>query len=150
MFDISWQELFVIAVIVVIVIGPKDLPRALRSIAGWVRKARSLAREFQGGVDEMIRESELDDVRKQIESIERYDIGADIKKDLDPTGEFTESLSMKDVERDLDEAGRAPPPAPAAEPRKAIAEAPGADGDSGHDAGPLPDAAKKTAGKAGG
>ena len=49
MFDIGWQELFIVGVLVVIVVGPKDLPKTLRAVMGWVRKARMLAREFQDG-----------------------------------------------------------------------------------------------------
>ncbi len=47
MFDIGWQELFIVAVLALLVIGPKDLPRALRAMGKWVRKARSLARDFR-------------------------------------------------------------------------------------------------------
>ena len=63
MFDIGWSEMMVIAILALIVIGPKDLPRVLKSVSYWVRKARSLAREFQSGVDEMIREADLDDAK---------------------------------------------------------------------------------------
>ena len=54
----------VIALIALIVIGPKELPQAMRAASKWVRKARALAREFQSGVDEMIREADLEDARK--------------------------------------------------------------------------------------
>ena len=67
MIDVSWQEILVIAVVAVVVIGPKDLPVAIRTVAGWVKKAREMAGEFQRGVDEMVREAELSDVRKQVE-----------------------------------------------------------------------------------
>lgn len=150
MFDISWQELFIVAAIVIIVIGPKDLPRALRSVAGWVRKARGLAREFQVGLDEMMREADLDDVKKQIESVRNYDIGGDIKKELDPTGEFSEDLSMKDIERELEDAGRAQPRPSKVEESKTIAKAPPAEQPAEGELGAASDETKKTAGKAGG
>ena len=54
MIDVSWQEILVIAVVAVVVIGPKDLPVAIRTVAGWVKKAREMAGEFQRGVDEMV------------------------------------------------------------------------------------------------
>jgi len=70
MFDIGWSEMAVIALIALVVIGPKELPNAMRIVAKWARKARSLAREFQSGVDDMIREADLDDARKAFDSME--------------------------------------------------------------------------------
>ena len=66
MFDIGWQELFILAVIALIVIGPKDLPRALRTITKGLRKARSMARDLQDGMDDVMREAELDDLKNSI------------------------------------------------------------------------------------
>ena len=104
MLDIGWQELFIVAVLVIIVIGPKDLPRAMRTVAAWVRKARSLAREFQGGLDDMVNEADLDDVKKQIESTKNFDFGEDIESALDPDGDFADDLDMAEIEADLDAA----------------------------------------------
>lgn len=67
MFDIGWQEILIIAVVVVIVVGPKDLPKVLRAVGHWTAKARSMVREFQGHLDDMVRESELDEFKKEIE-----------------------------------------------------------------------------------
>ena len=66
MFDLSWTEILVIGGVAIIFIGPKELPNALRTLGQWAGKARGLAREFQGSVDDMVRESELDEVRQQI------------------------------------------------------------------------------------
>ena len=55
MFDIGWQELFILAVLAIIVIGPKDLPRTIKTVTGWLRKARSMARELQSGIDDVVR-----------------------------------------------------------------------------------------------
>ena len=110
MLDIGWQELFIVAVLVIIVIGPKDLPGAMRTVAAWVRKARSLAREFQGGLDDMMREAELDDVKKQFESTQDFDIAGEIESAIDPTGDFSEDLDMTDIEADLDAAARTEAP----------------------------------------
>ena len=106
MLDIGWQELFIVAVLVIIVIGPKDLPGAMRAVAGWVRKARSLAREFQGGLDDMMREADLDDVKKQIQSTQNLDIAGEIESAIDPDGDFADDLDMGDIEADLDAAAR--------------------------------------------
>jgi len=89
MFDIGWLEMAVIAMIALIVVGPKDLPRVLRSVAHWARKARGLAREFQSGVDDMIREADLEDTKKAIDSAKRMDIDKILEDTVDPTGDVT-------------------------------------------------------------
>lgn len=65
MFGIDSGELLIIAVVALVVIGPKDLPRAMRAIGNFVGKARGMARHFRSGVDNMIRESELADMEKK-------------------------------------------------------------------------------------
>jgi len=68
MFDIGWQELFLVAVAALIVVGPKDLPRALKTVTGAIRKVKGMARDFQGGLDDIVRETELADMRNEIEA----------------------------------------------------------------------------------
>ncbi|HEV2678133.1 MAG TPA: Sec-independent protein translocase protein TatB [Aliidongia sp.] len=65
MFDFAWSEIAVIGVIALVVIGPKDLPKALKTAGFMVRRARLMAREFQNSVDDMIRDSELNEIREQ-------------------------------------------------------------------------------------
>jgi sec-independent protein translocase protein TatB len=67
MFDIGWSELAVIAVVALVVIGPKDLPKVLRTAGYWMRKVRSIASEFQTSIEQMAREADLDELRKQVE-----------------------------------------------------------------------------------
>lgn len=90
MFDIGWSEMAVIALIALIVIGPKELPNAMRTAAKWARKARSLAREFQSGVDDMIREADLEDAKKAVESARSLDIEKAVEDTVDPTGSIQE------------------------------------------------------------
>lgn len=71
MFDISWGELMLIGVVALIAIGPKDLPYALRTVGQWVAKARSLAREFQGHVDDLMRESQVDEMKREFNEMAR-------------------------------------------------------------------------------
>ena len=96
MFDIGWQELFIVAVLALIVVGPKDLPQAIRTITTWIRKARMMARDFQSGVNEMVREAELDQVKDQLTGVN------DIKKSLtdavDPGGEIAKGLVFDEEE----------------------------------------------------
>jgi sec-independent protein translocase protein TatB len=88
MFDFAWSELALIAAVGLIVIGPKDLPRVLRMAGFWARKARAVAHEFQGSLEQMVRESELDDVRKQVEKVTRFNVQEEITKHIDPRGEI--------------------------------------------------------------
>ena len=120
MFDIGWPELFIVALITMIVVGPKELPRVLRTVTLWIRKIRAMARDFQDGIDDLAREADLDDMRKQIEGSADLDIDDDIEKTIDPTGELTESV------REIDDAlGEPPAIDPAAEPASGTKKADG-------------------------
>jgi sec-independent protein translocase protein TatB len=66
MFDgIGYSEILVIAVVALIVIGPKDLPRVMRTVGQWAGRARGMARHFRSGVDTMMREAELEEMEKK-------------------------------------------------------------------------------------
>lgn len=65
MFDIGAGEMLMIAVVAILVIGPKDLPRALRTAGQWIGKVRGMARHFQTGLDTMIREAELEEMEQK-------------------------------------------------------------------------------------
>jgi sec-independent protein translocase protein TatB len=69
MFDVGWSELFVIAVVAIVVIGPKDLPKLMRSFGHYAGKVRRTAAEFQRQFEEAMREAELEEVKKAIESV---------------------------------------------------------------------------------
>lgn len=92
MFDIGWTELLVIGVVALLVIGPKDLPIVLKTVGAWVRKARAMAREFQAGVDDLIREAELDQLKKEAEKVTQFDVDAELKKTIDPTGSLEKAF----------------------------------------------------------
>lgn len=65
MFDVAPTELLLVAVIALLVIGPKDLPKAMRFVGHWVGKARGMARHFRAGIDTMMRESELEEMERK-------------------------------------------------------------------------------------
>src|SRR5882757_1533528 len=89
MFGIDSPEILVIAIVALIVVGPKELPGLLRGWGKWMAKMRGMASEFRGHVDEMVRQSELDEVKKQI-----VDSTADLDlKALDPTREIKSALN---------------------------------------------------------
>lgn len=93
MFDFSWPEMAIIAVVALVVIGPKDLPRVLRTAGQWVRRARAIAREFQGNLEQMVREAELEEVKEQLKKTASFDLGNEIAKTVDPGGELKSSLA---------------------------------------------------------
>ena len=88
MFDIGWSEMAVIMLVALVVIGPKDLPRLARNLGQWVAKGRAMAREFQRSLEDMAREAELDDVKREIEKVGRTNIKKSIEKTIDPTGDL--------------------------------------------------------------
>ena len=71
MFDMSWGEIMVIGGVALVVIGPKDLPKALRTVGQMTTKVRRMASEFQSQFNEAMREAELEDVRKEVEGLNR-------------------------------------------------------------------------------
>lgn len=150
MFDIGWQELALIGVVALVVIGPKDLPRALGQAGKWMKAARKVAGDFQRQVDTMVREAELEDVKKGVQQVNQFTIrkqienavdpGGEVRKALDPLGKTTGSMVPRPI-RPAAPASAAPataapataapatpapavaaPPAPAAEQAQAVNE----------------------------
>src|SRR5258708_2578639 len=106
MFDLSWGEMGIIAVVALVVLGPKELPNALRTMSMLMKNARKLAGEFQSGVNEIIREADLEDARKklqEVQSLNKTQIQSAIEKAVDPTGEMKSALTV-----DVDPTGPAP------------------------------------------
>ncbi len=83
MFDIGWTEIMVIAVVAIIVVGPKDLPRMLRSLGRYAGQLRRTAGEFRSQFDDAIRESELDELRSTLQDA----------SDMNPLNEIKDSVS---------------------------------------------------------
>ena len=82
MFDIGWDELLVIAIVALVVIGPKDLPHAFRLAGRWMARARTMAREFQSHIDDLMQESELNDLKREISDVPRPKIMDEIDSEL--------------------------------------------------------------------
>ena len=74
MFDIGWPELLVLAVIAVLVVGPKDLPRLMATIGRHVGQLRKMAADFQRSLNDMAREAELDELKREIDSVGKGEI----------------------------------------------------------------------------
>lgn len=92
MFDLDSGKLVIIAVVALIFIGPKDLPRAIRTVTTWIRAAQRMAREFQSNVDEFVRESELQEMREQARKM-AMSVQEEVEKHVDPDGEMKKALS---------------------------------------------------------
>jgi sec-independent protein translocase protein TatB len=71
MFDIGWQELLVIAIVAIVVVGPKELPAMMRVAGQWMGRARRMARDFQLSLEEIGREAELEALRRDIDNMKR-------------------------------------------------------------------------------
>lgn len=92
MFDLGWDEMALIAVVALVVLGPKELPNALRTVSSLMKQARKLAGEFQNGVNEIIREADLEDAKKAISTLNKGTISEAIEKHLDADGEIKTAL----------------------------------------------------------
>lgn len=163
MLDIGWSELLVIAVVMIVVVGPKDLPKMLRAFGKATGKLRATANEFRTHFDEAMREAELDEVKKTIDGVKQYDprktvtdifepvrsAGDDLRASLNnasPKPEETPAVPMDsplDLSEIKEEEAKAATPAAqpvAAKPSAAVAEPAAAE--------PVKKAAKPRASKA--
>lgn len=111
MFDFfSWQHLSIMLVVALVVVGPKDLPRLMNMAGKWAGKARAMASEFRRSFDEMARESELAELRKEIEELKKNNPVNDL------------AASMASVESEVNSSMQAV--APAADTHEDISPAP--------------------------
>jgi sec-independent protein translocase protein TatB len=118
MLDLAWSEIALIVLVAVVVLGPKELPKAMRTAAQFMRKARKLAGEFQGHWNEMVREAELEEVKtavtKVTSAVTTANIGSEVEKLIDPSGEFTRELddTVTKTKQEIENAARLDTPAP--------------------------------------
>lgn len=84
MFEVGWSEILVIMIVVIVVVGPKDLPKMLRAFGKATAKMRSVAGEFQRQFDAALKEAELDDLKKSIDTLRSMNPTNEIKKHLSP------------------------------------------------------------------
>jgi sec-independent protein translocase protein TatB len=94
MFDFAWSELALIGALSVLLLGPKQLPDTMRSLAKIVRKLRGLSAEFQGHFNDMVREAELEELRTQVQKLSSSSVSAEVGKFIDPTGEISGALKL--------------------------------------------------------
>lgn len=93
MFDFAFSEIALVGVVALIVIGPKDMPVAIKAVADVIKKARRMAGEFQGHVDEMVREANLHEVRDSINDLRSMNIKGRILSAVDGDGTMRRALN---------------------------------------------------------
>jgi sec-independent protein translocase protein TatB len=127
MFD--WNEIVLIGVVALIVIGPKELPAVLRTIGQWTTKIRRMAGEFQSQFQEAMREAEMADLKKQVDEVSRA--AKVVSSDCDPL-EFKEAPKLELQPRPKPDVASAtmPEPPAAAEPSETLEVAAAKPGES--------------------
>ncbi|MSO90321.1 MAG: twin-arginine translocase subunit TatB [Acetobacteraceae bacterium] len=93
MFDFAWSELALIGIVAMILIGPKDMPVAIKAVKEMIRKARAMAAEFQTHVDDMVRDTDLKEVRDSFNQIRNLDIKGELEKVVDGDGKIREAFA---------------------------------------------------------
>ncbi|ANN58941.1 twin arginine-targeting protein translocase TatB [Mesorhizobium loti NZP2037] len=116
MFEVGWTEMLVIAIVMIVVVGPKDLPNMLRTFGRTTAKLRSMAADFQKQFNEALKEAELDDVKKSVDELRGLSPMAEIRKQLNPFEQ-----AAVDVRSGVDAAMK---PKPAADPATPAASTP--------------------------
>lgn len=105
MFDLGWQEFLMVAIVLMLVVGPKDMPRILRTFSQFMRKARYMANEFTSSLDDVARQNEMQDVKKMLEDARKGElegvadmIGGDVK---DIAGDLKAATGADQIEADV-------------------------------------------------
>ena len=111
MFEIAPSEMLLFAIVAIVVIGPKDLPKAMRFVGKWVGKARGMARHFRSGIDTMIREAELEELEKQWRAQNEAIMRAYPNVDLPAPDGATGSGGMAPIEPPAQPSDKRPAPA---------------------------------------
>jgi sec-independent protein translocase protein TatB len=122
MFDIAWSELFVILIVALVVVGPKDLPKLMRTAGQWAGRARAMADQFRRSFDDMARQTELDELRQEVSKLKTDALKPMTDLDYKSFGineeDFPTQATIEDVGIDptkpvtADSAPAAAPPAP--------------------------------------
>ena len=102
MFAFAWSEIALIGAVALVLIGPKDMPVAIKAITGAIKKARRMAAEFQTHVDDLVKDADLHEVREGIRQIRSMDIRGTITRAVDSDGTIRKTL--------MDDPMRPPPP----------------------------------------
>ena len=100
MLDIGFPEFLLISFVLLILVGPKDLPKVLRSITTFIRKIKTMASQFHSGIDDLANESEISDLRKEVSKIEDNSI---IDSEINDIKDFQNEINVKSIKNDVNE-----------------------------------------------
>ena len=114
--DLSWSHILLLLVVALVVVGPKDLPRLMREVGRWAGKARAMADQFRKSFDEMARQSELDELRREIDELRAIRPIADVQRHVSDAILPPDLMSQPPM---ADDVPPAPDPAPETTPETA-------------------------------
>jgi len=100
MLDIGFPEFLLISFVLLIVVGPKDLPKVLRSITSFIRKIKSMASQFHSGIDDLANEAEISDLRKEVNKIDKKSL---IDDHVGQIKELEDDVNIKSIKNDVDD-----------------------------------------------
>lgn len=114
MTDLSWSHILIVVIVALVVIGPRDLPRFMRMAGNWIGKARAMADQFRKSFDEMARQSELDELRAELNALREHAPPADAPDIMLPPDMISEPETQPSEPADAAseppaDAGHAPP-----------------------------------------
>jgi len=101
--SLGFQEIVLLGILALVVVGPKDLPLLLRKLGQWTAKLRAMAQEFRTGFDELARQAELDELKKEVDALRRNQVFSDLRSEI--------AKPLADINKPLD-----PPAAPLPQP----------------------------------
>lgn len=100
MLDIGFPEFLLISFVLLIVVGPKDLPKVLRSISSFIRKIKSMASQFHSGIDDLANEAEISDLRKEVNKIDKKPL---VDEYVSEFTELEKDINIKSIKNDVDD-----------------------------------------------
>ena len=103
MFDLGWQEFLMVAVVLVLVVGPKDMPRIMRSFSQVMRKAKSMAREFTTSLEDVANEADVKKILQDVKEGEFDDVANLLDGDIkDVANDMKDAAGVDDIKRDVE------------------------------------------------
>ena len=100
MLDIGFPEFLLISFVLLIVVGPKDLPKVLRSVSSFIRKIKSMATQFHSGIDDLANEAEISDLRKEVNKIDNKTL---IDEHVGEIKGLEDDVNLKSIKNDVDD-----------------------------------------------
>ena len=100
MLDIGFPEFLLISFVLLIVVGPKDLPKVLRSVSTFIRKIKSLATQFHSGIEDLANEAEIAELRNQVQKIDKKSI---MDNEIDEIKNLEDDLSLHSLKKDFND-----------------------------------------------